>query len=151
MKKILKIMFIFLYIVGVMYILFLRNHIHRFWTNLSLIEYFKYSSNFIPLKTIVSYVLGYLNSKFTLLIVIKNILGNLVLFIPAGIILGDCLKHYTNKWMFFLILTCFFVILEVIQGIFRVGFFDIDDIILYFIGFVIGIQLRATITKAVKK
>lgn len=149
-RKLLGILLVSVYILGIIYILFLRNHIHRFWPNLSLIEYFKYSSNFIPFKTIIGYVLGYFNSEFTLLTVVKNILGNLVLFIPTGFIVYDYLQCDTKKWIWFLFLTCFFLLLETIQAVFRVVFFDIDDIILYFLGFAIGIQLRKFL-KRIKK
>lgn len=150
-RKLLKILFIFIYILGLLNILFLRNHMHRFWPNLSFIEYFKYSSNFIPLKTIIGYVSGCFNGKFALLIVVKNILGNFVLFIPMGFIAYDYLQqHDIKKWIYFLFLTCFFLLLEIIQAVFRVGFFDIDDIILYLTGFAIGMQLKKILKKLKK-
>ena len=57
------------------------------WTDLSLIEYIKSSSNFVPFKTISAYVKVIFYGSMNMDIPIKNLAGNLFLFLPMGIFL----------------------------------------------------------------
>jgi len=89
-------------------------------------------NNFIPFKEIFRYSIG--SSKF-----IKNILGNIVLFIPFGFFSSYYLK---NKKMFTTTVLTFVASLtiEVVQ--YYIGrVFDIDDIILNVLGGIIGFLL----------
>ncbi|MBS5794910.1 MAG: VanZ family protein [Clostridiales bacterium] len=92
--------------------------------------------NLIPFRTINSY-LKTLPSIFS----IYNLLGNIIPFIP----LGYFVSLYFNKNNIFKITFIFIFILffiEFIQLIFLIGFFDIDDIILNFIGLIIGYIIK---------
>ena len=82
-------------------------------------------SNFIPFKEIFRYSIG--SHKF-----MKNVLGNIVLFIPYGFLVSYLLK--TRKVSVGVILTLIAsVTIEVVQ--YYIGrVFDIDDIILNVIG-----------------
>ena len=86
-------------------------------------------SNFVPFKEIFRYSIG--SHKF-----IKNILGNIVLFIPYGFLSSYLLK--TRKVSVGVILTLIAsVTIEVVQ--YYIGrVFDIDDIILNVLGGFIG-------------
>ena len=83
-------------------------------------------SNFIPFKEMFRYEIG--SKSF-----IKNILGNVLLFIPYGIAIAYYVK--TKKIRYSIILGLILSLtIEITQ--FSVGrVFDVDDIILNLIGF----------------
>ena len=89
-------------------------------------------NNFIPFKEIFRYSIG--SAKF-----IKNIMGNIVLFIPFGFFGCYYLKH--KKIITPAILT--FVVSLTIEGVqYYIGrVFDIDDIILNVLGGISGFLL----------
>lgn len=60
---------------------------------------------------------------------------NLVIFIP----LGYFFKQLSNKYVLIISLIISFII-ELVQGIFKLGYFDTFDILLYIIGIQIGYQ-----------
>lgn len=95
-------------------------------------------SNFIPFKEIFRYQIG--SEKF-----IKNIIGNILLFLPYGYFASDYLK--CNKARIICILTLLVsVTIEVVQ--LKIGrTFDIDDCILNTCGGVLGYYLYYTIEK----
>lgn len=87
------------------------------------------TSNFIPFKEMFRYNIG--SSKF-----IKNILGNIVLFIPYGFLSSYILKNKKVSVTFILTLIVSLTI-EIVQ--YYIGrVFDIDDIILNVTGGIIG-------------
>ena len=70
--------------------------------------------------------------------VLLNILGNVIAFIPFGFIL-PIISRKTRKFYKILFLGFdFSLIVEIVQLIFKVGSFDIDDIILNSLGVIIG-------------
>ncbi len=86
-------------------------------------------SNYIPFKEIFRYNIG--SRKF-----IKNILGNIMLFIPYGFLSSYILKNRKISITFILSLIVS-VTIEVVQ--YHIGrVFDIDDIILNVLGGIIG-------------
>lgn len=86
-------------------------------------------SNFIPFKEIFRYSIG--SHKF-----IKNVLGNIMLFIPFGFLSSYLLKN--RKFSIVTILTIIASLtIETVQ--YYIGrVFDIDDIILNLLGGIIG-------------
>ncbi len=96
-----------------------------------------------PFDTITRYtniVLHYPNSSSFAHCLI-NLVGNVVMFIPAGYLLPRIFKKQRNFFVFFL--TCFFTILavEAIQLFTLLGCFDVDDIILNLFGMTLGYLL----------
>lgn len=92
---------------------------------------FDFSYNFIP--TIYKIIIG----EYALGSWVKTmIIGNLLMFIPMGILLSLCFKNFKKKNMFkYAILIP--LAIEVIQLV--VGrSFDIDDLVMNFLGIVIG-------------
>ena len=87
------------------------------------------TNNFIPLKEITRYNIG--SDLF-----IKNVIGNILLFVPFGFFISYILK--SKRWFepFILTLICSCTIEFVQLSIGRV--FDVDDILLNLIGGVIG-------------
>ena len=87
-----------------------------------------YDSNFRPFKEIFRY--HFLSPLF-----IKNIIGNIVLFIPMGIYLTYKLKI---KLFYIILLSLYFSLVIEITQLLIDRVFDIDDIILNVIGSLLG-------------
>lgn len=81
------------------------------------------------------YIVKWLRVVFTNKIVFRNLFGNILLFIPLGIFF----KQFKIKHIYIGLLII--LTIESIQLILRVGIFDIIDICLNFIGFLIGYLL----------
>lgn len=93
-------------------------------------EHLKLNANFIPLKTICKYIQAFINNSMNKSIIIENLLGNLFLFSPMGILL-PCLFQKLYKFKNFLITIIVIVVsVEVFQLVTRTGSCDIDDILL---------------------
>lgn len=90
------------------------------------------TSNFIPFKEIFRYEIG---SR----LFFKNVIGNIILFLPYGFFISQFVKTKKIQIIMFLVFIASFTI-EITQlTIGRV--FDIDDIILNIIGGIIGFSL----------
>lgn len=90
-------------------------------------------ANFVPSKTIVPYLLG---DKGPVIGGI-NLIGNVALLVPIGFLAPFVYGNMTWKKSFVLAVAAGLVI-EGIQVIFRVGIFDIDDVILNGLGVMVG-------------
>jgi len=89
--------------------------------------------NFIPFKTILPYLLG--GSGWFI-----NLVGNIVLFAPIGFLFPYIYRKVT--WQKSLVLAIASgLVIEVMEVLFHVGIFDIDDIILNGLGVMIGYWL----------
>lgn len=89
----------------------------------------------IPFETIDEYTTNVINYNKTEFV--KNIFGNILLFIPYGFLGIMYPKLNQLKWFLF----AFFIVINIVefsQYYFKRGFADIDDIILNTIGAIIG-------------
>ncbi|MCG0275387.1 MAG: VanZ family protein [Thermosediminibacteraceae bacterium] len=103
-------------------------------------------SNFVPMKTVFHYLSGEITSIGKI-----NIIANVILFIPLGFLIPFLVKKF-NK--FATVIGLAFVIsliFELIQLIFGIGNFDIDDLILNSFGAMIGFVVHVWWIKCVKK
>lgn len=91
--------------------------------------------NLIPFRSISPYL-----RNITEPYAFKNIAANIVIIIP----LGFFVSNKNSKNVFKALIICLSVILsiECIQLLFKIGFFDVDDIILNFIGSLIGVLIN---------
>lgn len=87
------------------------------------------TSNYIPFKEIARYSVG--SPAF-----IKNVIGNIIMFVPLGFFMGYFLKIKKKKWVFLWVMIISIVIELLQDWIGRV--FDIDDIILNVVGGMLG-------------
>lgn len=96
--------------------------------------------NLIPFRSISPYL-----KNITEPYAFKNIIANILVFIP----LGFFVSNKNSKNVFKTLAICLFVILsiECIQLLFKIGFFDVDDIILNFIGSLIGMGINKILIK----
>ena len=77
---------------------------------------------------------------------VGEIVLNVVIFVPLGIYAGILFKKWTwrNKLFFFFLVS---LMIEVLQLIFKIGAFDITDIITNVIGAIIGLLIYEAIEK----
>lgn len=96
--------------------------------------------NLIPFRSISPYL-----RNITEPFAFKNIIANILVFIP----LGFFVSNKNSKNVFKALIICISVILsiECIQLLFKIGFFDVDDIILNFIGSLIGVLINLVAQK----
>ncbi|MBD1221927.1 VanZ family protein [Virgibacillus halodenitrificans] len=141
-KVILKISFIF-YLVALVILLFIGNRGYLY-TDLTLLEYMKTSSNFVPFKTINTYLTAFVDNSMNRNIPIKNLVGNFFMFLPMGIYLPFLIKKIAGLGRFVLSMIVLLFFIEVIQLVTRRGSFDIDDFILNMIGALIGFAIWKT-------
>lgn len=97
-------------------------------------EYFCEFSNFIPLTPIIDMFKDYFSGNLNLNILIKNVLGNIIYFMPFAYLLHNL---YNKKNTVYIISLIIIIGFEICQIIFKSGSFDINDIILNFIGVII--------------
>jgi glycopeptide antibiotics resistance protein len=89
--------------------------------------------NFLPFKTILPYLLG----EKGLIIAAINLAGNIVLLVPIGFLFPFIYRNMTWKKSLALGVAAGLAI-EGMQALFRVGIFDIDDVILNGTGVMVG-------------
>ena len=89
--------------------------------------------NFVPFKTIWPYLSG----EFGLLIGGLNIAGNIIFLIPLGLLLPQLFSRI-NQLRVLLIAVLFCLAIELTQAYFKIGIFDIDDVLLNVLGVMVG-------------
>ncbi|MUV38849.1 hypothetical protein JNUCC1_02720 [Lentibacillus sp. JNUCC-1] len=125
------------YIFALVILLFIGGRGYRF-SDLSLLEYIMSSSNLVPFKTINAYVQVLINGSMNADIPLKNLLGNVLLFLPMGIYLPFYIKKMGRAGMFIVSMIVMLFLIEAVQIVTRRGSFDIDDFILNMAGALIG-------------
>lgn len=100
----------------------------------------EYRYNLQPFSTITLFIRSKSLRKYHFVI---NILGNIGVFIPFGILLPDCFKGSMVKAT--ILLLSGLLALEFLQLVCKRGTFDVDDIILNTAGFIIGYILEKLI------
>ena len=113
------------------------------WSNLSILEYAKSRSNFIPFKSIAMYIKMYKYGNSSVPIV--NLVGNFLMFVPMGAFLPMLFKKLHNFFASMGVTFLFLAIIEVTQILTRRGSFDIDDLILNMLGAVVGFLIQLII------
>ncbi len=136
-----------LYIAGMLWLLFGRS---RGWIEgLSYRQMLQENINFKPFYTIDNYinVIFHYPESFYYRHCITNLLGNIVLFIPAGYLLPRLFGTMRKFIVFFLTVLVVMLFVESLQLLTLLGSFDVDDIILNISGMLIGYILYACIGK----
>lgn len=136
MRKILFCLFFLYCLIVSMILLFGRGAC----ADISVKEYFLLYANILPFETLIRYSLFFIRQRdfYSFLLAFFNIGGNFLLFLPMGFFLPALF------WRMRTMTNCFFVIFfavfsaEILQGIFRVGVPDIDDLIVNLFGAYIG-------------
>lgn len=101
--------------------------------------------NLIPFKTIASLIINYRYYEFE--VWVYNLFGNLVAFIPLGILLPVVLNIKRKLAATLVFSLVFLIAAETAQLVFSVGVFDVDDIILNMTGVLSGFMVYMFISK----
>lgn len=147
MKKILKVVLMIsfvIYLLALISLLFLGTRSIYVWDDVSFIEYIQFSSNFVPFQTISIYINALFDGSMNIDIPIKNLFGNLLMFLPMGIYLPYLAKKVNKLDTFIVSMIIFLLSIEMIQVVTRLGSFDIDDLILNMVGALIGFGIWKT-------
>jgi len=144
MKKLIKIGLVLsftFYVFILTILLFFSGRNNGWMADLTFLEYMKYSSNFVPFKTISTYINAIFSGNMNLDIPLKNLFGNLLMFLPMGIYLPYFIKRLKRISSFSVTFMIILLVIEITQSISRRGSFDIDDFILNTIGALIGFEV----------
>jgi glycopeptide antibiotics resistance protein len=101
--------------------------------------------NLVPLKTIFTYAMDLFQGHINIFVAVTNVIGNILITLPLGILLLLSFNK-VNKKILFPVALGSPIIIEFVQYILHINNFgtrsvDIDDVILNFIGIVIGFYL----------
>ncbi len=105
-------------------------------------KYIRLNTNFIPFKTIGGYIKSLADNTISFNIVMLNLLGNMILFLPMGLFLPFYFKKLRTFGKYILTIIIMVILAELIQFLFVLGSADIDDFILNVGGGAIGYALR---------
>lgn len=108
------------------------------WTDIPLFENINTSSNFVPFKTISTYITALFNGSSKIYVPIKNLLGKLMIYLQMGFFFPFFVKKFNKVRRFIFSMTALLFIVEGIQLLTTRGNFNIDDVILNLISVLIG-------------
>jgi glycopeptide antibiotics resistance protein len=145
--------FIFVFYVIIMINLLFLNHIRQFraFNTMSITDYARRNMNLIPFKTIGGYLRFFINGSINKSIIVENLLGNIILFTPMGILI-PCIFQSLRKFKKFLFsMIIILVSVEIGQLITRTGSCDIDDVLLNTIGSICGYLIFKGVIQLISK
>ena len=148
-KRICKVCFFFYIVLIIKFIIFKYPieqliEITRGWTKEIVLEGLS-TANFTLGKSIKMYIRYF--SNFTFWNGIANLYGNLLAFIPLGILFPLCYEIKNRKLVTFLFSLSFVVFIELFQLFSAFGVFDVDDILLNVLGSMIGCSIYDSMAK----
>lgn len=138
MKKTLFNLSFVIYLIPLISILFLGTRSLYIGNEVPLSIYLRFSANFVPFETITIYIKAIFDGSMNINIPIRNLFGNLLMFLPMGIYLPYYVKRANKRGVFIIAMFGMLLLIEVIQLITRLGIFDVDDLILNMVGALIG-------------
>ena len=141
MKKALKVFLgaaLAVYVLVLIYVLFLRGRGNVYMQALPLDEYAKLAVNLEPFETIKVFWRALKENRINTDIALLNIFGNIALFVPFGFLIPLFEKNLRSLLKCAAVSLAVIVVVESLQLLFKVGSFDVDDIILNMLGVIIG-------------
>ena len=141
MKKLLQILLVTVFLFYIAFLILILFYRSNRGADVGIREYLYFYSNLVPFHTIVSYIKSFMEGKINSNLVYRNIFGNLFLFAPLSMFMCVFFKKTKVflKNAIFIFLCVLFA--EFFQMIFRVGSFDVDDIILNMLGAFVGFSV----------
>lgn len=106
-----------------------------------LIDQPSYKYNFVPLKTIATFITKVRNGELNFSSAVDNMVGNFIMFIPFSFMLPIIVKKADSFVKTIVITVGVIICLELLQLVLQSGSFDVDDIILNTIGAAAGYGL----------
>lgn len=95
-----------------------------------------YHYNLVLFKEIKRFIIYW--EQLGLVVVLANLLGNVLIFVPFGMMIPFLSNHFKKFWSVLLLTFELTVLIELIQLVTRVGSCDVDDILLNTIGGILG-------------
>lgn len=108
-----------------------------------------YRYNLTPFAEIKRYLTNH--HYFTWENLLTNLAGNVLVFAPIGFLVPIIRKKGTNLFSVFRISLYLTLFIETVQLIFRIGVFDVDDIIMNTLGGVIGYLCFIVVQRGYRK
>lgn len=126
-----------IYFIVLFYFLFFSEELGRTYTERT------YHYNLVPFKEIKRFIQyrNVLGQKAVLL----NVLGNILAFVPFGAFVPIFSKRCRRIWVTVLYSFELSLLVELLQLIFRVGSFDVDDLMLNTLGGMIGFLIYCAV------
>lgn len=137
------------YVVLLVFILFIRNDLPE--SDMPLKDYVKTHVNLVPFSTIGELLGRLMKNTINVDVVIRNLVGNLLAFMPLGFIYPFFAKNTIGIGRFLCVSALTILLAEVLQLVFKCGILDIDDIFLNVIGAVLGFYIFSIIKHFLKK
>jgi glycopeptide antibiotics resistance protein len=109
--------------------------------DMSYAEYLKASSNFIPFFSFYVFLTTPYKSAVVVKYFITGLIGNLLLFLPWGLLLPSIVEKLRSFKRFFIFTTLVIIAIEFLQLFLMLGSYDIEDYLLNIIGAVTGFFL----------
>lgn len=93
-------------------------------------RYIKENTNMIPFATIRLFIHGYKSGALSFAVMVENILGNLMVFMPFSLFLPVISDRFYSRRSLIPTIICIVVFIELLQLVMLTGSADIDDFIL---------------------
>lgn len=132
------------YCIVLIYLLFLNREYRFAHSGKTLGEYMRSAVNLIPFRTITELVTRTAQHTINPDIVYDNAIGNLLLFFPMGIYMPTVRRGMRRIGKFLKKMLLIVFVVEALQLVFRVGSFDVDDILLNVVGAAAGYGIWKT-------
>ena len=113
-------------------------------------DYSYLRANLTPFSSILKDIKSAFATRFDVR-PLAGLIGNLGLFLPMGFLLPWKMRRAHPGWSSAALLLAAVVMAELLQQLFTVGVFDIDDILLNFIGVLLGVAIQGAIKGAAAK
>ncbi len=141
-KKSIFTLFLAVYLAALLYVLFLQR-LGRPTNPYTYLESLATNLNLIPFADIYAYLTAPVKPTVYTLMFLKNIVGNILMAIPAGFFLPLFIKKCRRFRPFLVSITIIIVIIELLQLVSTLGMCDIDDVILNLLGSIVGFKIWA--------
>lgn len=130
------------YAAAMLYLLFVRDI--GWISDLPYSDQLRQNMNLVPLYTIRNYLYVISHSTNTYLVhhCLTNLLGNILLFIPGGLLIPAVFPKFRNFFVYFLLCLILILLIELLQLLTLLGSFDVDDILLNMLGLILGFLVR---------
>ena len=122
-----------------------------FWKSGGYLENLRSGVNLIPFKTISEQFLTVVGGGYKARHCIINLVGNVITFLPFGLLLPVLHNSLTSLRRFTLLMTVMIFSIELVQLFTLLGSFDIDDYILNIIGTSAGFGINRAVCSIIKK
>ncbi len=130
-----RVLLFLLYLAALIYIMFFSERLGRTLVRPD------YSYNLVPFREIGRYIR--LRDVFGPWIVFWNLAGNVICFLPLGLLMPWVCRTFSRWYRVALLALFVSLLIESAQLILRVGSFDVDDLFLNTVGGILGYALGA--------